>query len=40
LALLWSVVGVLVFYLGQLAKENARVRRLYRDDEKNTSATC
>lgn len=29
LIMLWSVIGFLVFYLCQLAKENARARRLY-----------
>ena len=29
LALLWLVIGFLVFYLRQLLKENARARRLY-----------
>jgi cytochrome b6 len=31
LALVWSVIGFLVFYLRQLAKENTRVRRLYKE---------
>ena len=30
LAFLWSVLGFLIFYLRRLAKENARIRRLYR----------
>jgi cytochrome b6 len=29
LAILWSLIGFLVFYLWQLLKENSRVRRLY-----------
>ena len=29
LALLWSVIGFLIFYLRQLVEENTRVRRLY-----------
>ena len=29
LAMLWAVIGFLVFYLLQLRKENARIRRLY-----------
>ena len=30
LALLWPVIGFLVFYLGRFAAENARIRRLHR----------
>jgi cytochrome b6 len=30
LALLWSVIGFLLYYLRQLLRENARVRKLYR----------
>jgi cytochrome b6 len=32
LVFLWSVIGFLIFYLRQLLRENARVRRLYRPD--------
>lgn len=31
LALLWTVIGFLTYYLQQLLKENVRVRRLYED---------
>jgi cytochrome b6 len=30
LAMLWTVIGFLIFYLRQLLRENARVRKLYR----------
>ena len=30
LGLMWAVIGFLVFYLRQLLKENARIRKLYR----------
>jgi hypothetical protein len=32
LVLLWLVVGFLVYYLLQLARENARIRKLYRHE--------
>ncbi len=32
LALLWSVIGLLIYYLRRLVVENTRIRKLYKDD--------
>ena len=38
LILLWAVLGFIIFYLWQLLRENARVRRLYRGGRQDDSA--